>query len=383
MASSQFSRSSAAITESCSEERYLSINADVKQNGINPFVHYKRYGAAEGRCQISGRCTKRVSAADYQYLYPEVAQSGLDSYTYYMQYGYEAGHCPVVKLAATNSQCEGKPLAEIYFIAGQSNAAGAALTNEITDNHWAKLFFAQNGFQFKYWNMRVHSTLQNGAATLSNYLFGFDYTLAAKLQGSGENNFIIYKAAPPGAGLRNLGGANEWRYREAGGIYDETLADFKKAAEQICNSGFQPVVKSFFWMQGETDSVNLESANLYSTNLKRLINEFRSDVLSATTPVIVGKIRNGSDTPWAYPDTIRNAMDVVAREDGAVRIIETNDLSYYHADCAKDPTFCNAHYDAAGILHLGERFFEAYVNGAKTVGGEKPAAPAPTISEVE
>jgi hypothetical protein len=309
----------------------------------------------------AGPCIQRVTPDEYKILYPEIQLTSLDPESHYLRMGAAAGLCPVVKLASKNSACQGKPLKEIFVIAGQSNAQGLGRTAEIPPHFSGFQLWAREGYRFQIWIHGLASSWLPGHLLSQTESFGFEVGLAAALQSQGRSDFLIYKSAASGSALRTRGDSNEWRSRGQGGIYDATMVDLRAAAEQVCNSGFQPIIRSFFWMQGESDSLLAETADEYEANLSRLISELRDDVMSPTTPVVIGKIRSGPDSLWTYADKINAAQTAVARKMADVTTIETNDLSYYPAECTQiNPGYCRAHYDSLGLLKLGARFHAGF-----------------------
>jgi hypothetical protein len=279
-------------------------------------------------------------------------------------------------LLKKNSACVGKPIAPILVIAGQSNAVGLGKISDLAPNNWIWPFWKKHGFNFKYWSMRKNVSWSAGKVIAKGgqipNLFGPEMTLAAYAENGGLSDFFIYKMAVGGSSLAKhdsgLTSINEWRQRGGGGIYDSAVKDLKKAADQICNSGLQPVVIGFFWMQGESDSRNIAIAGEYSRNLTTLITQARQDFMSPKTPVILGKIRSGppSICLWTYSEIVRAADDYVASVLPAVYTVETNDLGYYSAQCTStNGAFCNAHYNTAGQMILGKRFYAALAKAIK------------------
>jgi hypothetical protein len=288
-------------------------------------------------------------------------------------------------LSKKNSACVGKPIAPILVIAGQSNAVGLGKISDLAPDHWLWPFWKKHGYNFKYWSMRKNASWSDGKVISTGdvisgaHVFGPEMTIAASAESGGLRDFFIYKMAVGGSYLANVSGTakstTEWRQRGGGGIYDSAVKDLKKAADQICNSGLQPVVIGFFWMQGESDSINLAVAGDYSRNLTTLITEAREDFMDAHTPVILGKIRTGPQSicPWTFSSIIRYSDDYVASTLLAVSTIETNDLGYYPPPCSG--VFCIAHYNTEGQMALGKRFYAALAKEIKLQ--PKPVTPAP------
>jgi len=63
---------------------YLDTHADVKAAGVDPALHYLRFGAAEGRDPGPG-----FSTAHYLRLYPDVKAAGVNPLIHYLTAGWE------------------------------------------------------------------------------------------------------------------------------------------------------------------------------------------------------------------------------------------------------------------------------------------------------
>jgi hypothetical protein len=260
-----------------------------------------------------------------------------------------------------NSFCQGKPTRSVYIVAGQSNATGLGKTSDVSDSHWLKTYWQSQGYSFSFRSFRNFKHWQSGDASFTAPTFGFDVSLAARLQTDTDQPFYMYKAAVGASFLAAVKTGNDWKSKNAGGIYDKFIADYKLAANEICDSGFKPVLSGFFWMQGESDATDKHTANQYLKNLAQLIAELQQDILPEHTPILLGKIRSGSDSLWPYADTVNAAMETMAANNAYVRTVETNDLGYYKKECTDiDGAFCKAHYNADGLIILGDRFYNAF-----------------------
>ncbi len=86
---------SGCATGPLSQDDYLTFYPDVRSAGINAFLHYKLFGAKEGRCEVIGRCTMPVSAADYLTLYDDVRNAGSNPIEHFNLWGKSEGRCPI------------------------------------------------------------------------------------------------------------------------------------------------------------------------------------------------------------------------------------------------------------------------------------------------
>lgn len=268
----------------------------------------------------------------------------------------------VFKLATNNSKCSGKPIAPIFILAGQSNAEGVGKLSDISANEWFFDFWNKRGFDFKFgkgptftgWSLG--NEVLSGVWYLSERIVGPELGLSALIQADGWKKFYFFKSAVGGTSL-----ATDWRARGQQGLYDKTVDALKKAADEICESGFQPDVRAFFWMQGESDANDGNHGVSYRENLLRLIDQAREDFLSPGAPVILGKIQINPDILDAQGNSnVRAAQDEVSRLRSKVAVVETSDLERYSLSCSSGSPFCNVHYTALGSLRLAERFYAAF-----------------------
>ena len=286
-----------------------------------------------------------------------------------------AGQTSANQLTTTNTLqhlCDNNTTpASLFIIAGQSNAVGLGRISDIQGQAFWKNWGA-SGFNFKFWetsNLGRNDTSWQDGSQVGNQiiqgqpLFGVEVPLAMRLQQSGQKNFYIFKAAWAASSLGASQPTNDWLTRWAGKHYDDMLASLRNAETQICSAGYRPVVQGIYWMQGESDT-DTAGTQSYAGNLKTLVDQLTADVLVGSARIIIGKIK--IPPTWAMSDSsfwtsIRASQDTMNGYAGRVLTIDTNDLTYYNADCNVDSYFCWMHYDATGIMQMGDRVFNALV----------------------
>ncbi len=82
------------------EAGYLALYSDIRDAGINPWLHYKRFGHNEGRCPLTvGSCHITVSESEYLELYDDLTRAGITTADgardHYKQFGASEGRCPL------------------------------------------------------------------------------------------------------------------------------------------------------------------------------------------------------------------------------------------------------------------------------------------------
>lgn len=262
---------------------------------------------------------------------------------------------PVIPAATTTQSglCTlSSPQVSVYILMGQSNAVGIGKSSEASSD--ANSIFG-SVWPFKIW-INDASSWAPGSTLLTSQLgyFGPELYLASGLYQGGENDFYIFKYA---VGATTLAG--NWKARGGGGLYDKAIASYQKARSAICKTGKLPVIKGMFWMQGESDAADPTMTQNYATNLRTLISQVRTDLISGKVPFIIGLINSKSGV-WAYANQLRGQQASAAKNSTNVYTIETNDLPIYPSACTASPE-CNAHYNTQGQKGLGIRFYEKYI----------------------
>lgn len=133
-----------------------------------------------------------------------------------------------------------------------------------------------------------------------------------------------------------------------GSLY-QLLTKTVREQMQVLSTRGRPEIAGFLWLQGESDGMVLEQANLYRDNLLTMLGQLRVDLALATMPVVAGLI--ATDCCWPYADTIRKSTTQVSTMVGNMKVVETDDLPM--------STIAVGHYSAQGQLELGSRFANA------------------------
>ncbi|MBI3229236.1 MAG: GBS Bsp-like repeat-containing protein [Burkholderiales bacterium] len=299
------------------------------------------------------------------------------------QYGTFSTHAYVQDVKGSAAICTGidynvtpptcnanSPEAQIYIIAGQSNALGLGKISEMpTSNYPVDYAFSMNfpdrSLMGAFDNAQQASRWAYGANAIvaANYsgdrsnLFGPEVSIARTLRARGISNFFIFKAAVGGSTLAPVvdpwpyRGLKSWLAKGEHGIYDSFISEISMASEEICRSGRRPVVKALYWMQGEGDAM-IGQGSQYYANLKKFIDQVNAEkVLGTGFPIVIGKIKNLNHINSAVGDQselVRKAQQNLNGYLGRVRVFDTQDLSVIPND--------QVHYDAAGQVELGNRF---------------------------
>ena len=257
--------------------------------------------------------------------------------------------------------------ARIIILAGQSNAEGISfgeyLKNGVTPEQYEKY---QSGFENVYINN--YSTLKGTASGfvpckmgygVTDDYFGPELGLAEKLSElyPGEK-FYIVKYAWSGTALHDL-----WRSPSAGGMVGQLYSGLIKYVKQSINyleqKNYKVKIEAMCWMQGESDSIALELAEEYASNLNSFISDVRTELRSyASQNGIAFVDAYISDSYfWTYYLTINSAKQAVADLSHINTVIDTisHGLTVKN-EPAEEPDL--AHYDSLSEIKLGHLFAE-------------------------
>ena len=231
-----------------------------------------------------------------------------------------------------------KPL-KVFLMAGQSNMVGNSDNNvlppELKANQNNVKIYVFGTANFGWGPLRA-GLGSIPAAYGSEVSFG--YNIAKNLP---NDSIAIIKGAWSGTDL-----ATRWRPPSSGGTVGDLYTKFvdsTHAAIAKLGSGYQVEIVGMCWMQGESDAMNLTSANAYQTNLTNFIHDIRAEFNLPNLPFSIGKIM--TDATYQYYAIVRQAEDSVVYKGSKISDFETNDL-----------TISGGHYVIDGCEGLGERF---------------------------
>lgn len=133
--------------------------------------------------------------------------------------------------------------------------------------------------------------------------------------------------------------ASDWNPASPDGLA-RTLE--RKVQASLRRLGSRAYVAAFFWMQGETDSDDAQSAAAYGKNLTALINRWRAVLGDA--PFVLGQIGHAGP----YTARVRAEQLRVAASVERTILIRTDDLDRAPGD--------PLHFSTKGTRNLGYRF---------------------------
>ncbi len=235
---------------------------------------------------------------------------------------------------------------DLFVMAGQSNMQGWQGNGE---NYPPD----PNGIDQKvrfWWNTPTISSsggkwipLQPQGGLFPKGHFGPEVTFA-RLLTQNEHNVAVFKYSLGSTGL-----AYVWKEPGQSGMYDQMIAELRKAIALLESQGHKIKIEALVWIQGESDAESEELAEGYGGRLKSLLDHFRTAVAgNEKLPVILGLDEQHA---WVreFPRVLE-AQQRLAREDPNISF--TSMLGLEKAD--------GAHLSPKGLEEHGARLFAAY-----------------------
>lgn len=230
---------------------------------------------------------------------------------------------------------------DVYIVAGQSNASGAALPGTPPAQYAGQA----NLYAYKQKNPNVAGFLESAGWETVRSLwpngygstFGPELTFAYELQERTGDRVAIIKTSQ---GASSLSG--NWMPANHD-VYDWSIAKVQASLADLTAAGYEPNLAGLLWIQGEADASSV-GWGTYAENLATLFDAFRSD-LGVDVPVYLNLLHGGSK--HVYRDQLRGE--------------QLDFLRSYPNAFGCDPSGLPLggdleHYMAAGQLGLGRLF---------------------------
>ena len=280
--------------------------------------------------------------------------------------------------------------AEIIVLAGQSNAVGCSyvdyLKKHISKERFDRLYKGFENIKIHYYSHDVMSsgfvnTTFNCTVSDENTFgpeVGIAETLDEKYPG---REFFIVKLAFGGVTLYNdfISPSGNDRYDftsyadqkdeaakalmagekfRPGWCFNELVELTAESIEDLKEKGYQPVIKAFCWMQGESDA-NMEAATVeYAHNYDAFINDFKSNFkkeldnckfIDAGISTVWERYERMNEIKRKYAETHADAVFIDTIAEGLTTMNEP----------AGNPDI--GHYDSESMLLLGRLFAEKII----------------------
>jgi len=262
--------------------------------------------------------------------------------------------------------------ANVYLLGGQSNMQGIAKLAELPSD------IPQTVPHAWFWNGSVFEPLVLSKTQIStrNGEFGPEVGFAVRMATAAHPVYLI-KYAASGMPLHHGWNGNQWIggspqpnqrnfYPGQGGddpnmgtLYRAMLTRFQAGIAHLKQTGEEPIVRGFLWMQGEQDAKEAESATAYAASLRRLRQRLIEDVQAdQNLPMAFGQVLPFEPAlpRFTHRTEVRASMAAADRDSGQsesipnVKMISTDGFGLLPD---------TVHYDAAGQMRLGQAMAEA------------------------
>lgn len=245
----------------------------------------------------------------------------------------------------------GVPPTSIVVIAGQSNAAGRADTDDITPSALQTLLetpfpsvllkqkLAQSTLDPIVWDSDYATTAVQPRVNPTQNM-GPELSMARYLDRANPNQFRLAKFALGGSGLND-----NWRQGSAypgspiGGpnLFAQFIS-FMQAAETELNGRIAAIV----WVQGETDALDTSDAAAYQANFTQFISDVR--VSFPGVPFIFNRLHSAN--AGTFVSTVRAAQTAVDAAVDGTTMVDCDDLTLTDGQ----------HFSANSYVTLGDKF---------------------------
>ncbi|MDE0901223.1 MAG: hypothetical protein OSA41_05855 [Erythrobacter sp.] len=174
---------------------------------------------------------------------------------------------------------DGAPVAKLYRLHGQSNAAGRGAFAEVASAQYtykqmdARLWVAPNAFSLDDFSTdasfkRINWTSGGSAVTMSDV--GAALGMEGPLMHGVDRNTFLAKYAIGGTQLAQDAGIEDWDPDSAGELYDLANECHDTARAYLTGAGYKVRCIATVWYQGEKDGDSGASTAAYEANLSAL-----------------------------------------------------------------------------------------------------------------
>ena len=257
----------------------------------------------------------------------------------------------------------GSSPAAVFILAGQSNMAGEARVDDAPAKYAAlppnvEFHDFTQGFDYEAHAAWYEASEPREPAqfvyTRPPGQFGPELGFATALSRTYPNQkFIFIKWALGGSSQQEW--SPNWNASNFAPDSIEAVRGslFQQAIQSIKSVDLQQPYKleALLWFQGEKDTKTHAAASAYGDNMEALITAFQNELDAPDLSILIGKINPLTDR-HPYVPLVHEQMEKIAASDSHIFLVSADGLS------KKED---NVHYDAAGLIELGERFGDTWI----------------------
>lgn len=269
--------------------------------------------------------------------------------------------------------------ADIIVIAGQSNAVGCSevrcLPKHFPANRIKKWSDGYENIKINYFS---HNKKSGGFVKTAFYCTALDEDTFGPEVGIAEaldekypgKEFFIVKCAFGGVTLYHdffspsCGGkydpgstADETGSSAPGGCYNELVKIVSESLDLLKKSGYEPEIKAFCWMQGESDANNEDATAAYERNYGALLHDIKTRFSGYADGCRF--IDAGISTVWERYERINEIKREYAETHADCVFIDTiGEGLTTMSEPFEQPDI--GHYDSDSMIKLGRLFSEGF-----------------------
>ena len=266
--------------------------------------------------------------------------------------------------------------AHVILLGGQSNASGWALRDILAanipaeqmaryDNGFENVLIAYNcdkNVSEEFVPVKMGQGLKDECGTVR---FGPEIGIAEHLTRTYPNEvFYIIKSSTSSSGLADVNGVFP-NWLDGGTVLDEFKSTVRSALERMEASGLEPEIFAMAWMQGETDSLVLDTAKAYAGREAELLGHLYESFGSYMAPGGMAFLDAGIyEVPhFTYSAYLNRSKREFVQASINHYFLDTNGHgldTIHEATQLADPSVIDMnHYDTDDMLKLGNLFGEA------------------------
>lgn len=270
--------------------------------------------------------------------------------------------------------------AKVLILAGQSNAVGVGYTKymrEHFDDATVKDFI--NGYENVLINYFSHYIYSNGfvktrinCTERDKDTLGPEVGIAKYLnEHFPDQKFFLIKCAIGGTNLyhdwlspstdgyllnthkgQSVADLNNDRKDNGGWCYNELIKIVNESLSILQAQGYTPQITNFFWMQGESDSDFIETAENYIKRFDAFYNDFKVEFSSYLEKCVL--VDAGISSRWKFFKEINSQKKDYAKNKGHIYLDTIKEGLTTTNEPKEQPD--TAHYDCDSTIKLGELF---------------------------
>lgn len=282
----------------------------------------------------------------------------------------------LIIFAISSSVMVGKEKIDVYLVAGQSNAVGIGIVNNIPRTF--KVDTSVLFYHSKYLNQGQGADCwrELSPASVRKEWFGVELSFGTSLKKYfPDREIALIKHATSGTNLYEEWNPGNRKGEKRGVEYEKWLNTVRQSMKLLEEKGYEPVVRAMVWQQGEADArdiAGMENSRKYGENLRNFINAVREELDAPEMLFIYGEVMPMEAERFPGRNLVREAQRQVS--EGAcsplsVRnafLVEGDDLQMIRSDYHTTLPSDDVHLGTYGLLTLGERFAKVVFDNSKS-----------------